>query len=91
MDIYIQFKTTDEIINKKTFKFSGTITVREMLNSFLSQTNSKMTLDPQKIVFQYGAFILNNNDNIEKPINTIFKSNKNTKIRVQDMSAVIGG
>ena len=62
-----------------------------MLNSFLSQTNSKMTLDPQKIVFQYGAFILNNNDNIEKPINTIFKSNKNTKIRVQDMSAVIGG
>ena len=91
MDIYLQFKTTDEIINKKTFTFKGTITVEEMLKSFLSQTNSKMTLKTKKIVFQYGSYILNNNDNKNKVINTIFKSNKNTKIRVQDMSAVIGG
>ena len=91
MTLYLKFKTNDETINSKLFQFDGGMTVKAMLESFLKQTNSKMTLNPDDIAFQYGAIILNKQEQLNKVISSVFTAKKNTPIRVQDVNNVIGG
>ena len=91
MTVCLKFKTTDEEINQRIFTFDNSITVKEMLQSFLSQTNSKITLSPSDITFTFGAKILNKGDCVDKPLSKVFTSQKNTPIKVMDINNIIGG
>ena len=54
--IKIRFFYKDQIIS---FEYEESCTIEEMLKDFLRQTHSKMTLDPEEIMFIYKSRILN--------------------------------
>ena len=89
---YLKFRTTDEDINKRTFECDSSWTIKQMLESFLSQTNSKMILDIDKIAFLYGGNIINAPANLNKTVEKLINKKNNIPITVQkDLANIIGG
>jgi len=81
----------DNEITKRLFEYEESCTIKEMLEDFLRQTHSKMTLDPSKIYFLYQARILNIEEYLNKTLKEVFILNKNMPtIQVIDTSLVIG-
>ena len=63
-----------------------------MLEYFLSQTNSKMILDTDKIAFMYGNIIINDPKTLDKKVKKIINKKKNVPIKVmKDLANIIGG
>ena len=87
----IRFNTEDEELNNKIYEYNGKMAIKEMLLKFLSETNSKMTLNPEDIIFLYKAAILNKETNLSKDFSNIFKNSMNGLIRVIDRKDVIRG
>ena len=77
-------------IQKKTFEFNKEYTIKEMLLQYLRDTNSRMILDPNKIMFMYGGKILNHEKFFNKKIKELFKHN-NIQIQITDTGGIIGG
>jgi hypothetical protein len=91
MTLCLKFRTDDEDINKRVFEFDASMTVEQMLKSFLSQTNSKMILDPYEISFLFGGKILNKQENIGKLLSSVFTARNNKPITVSTSKNIIGG
>ena len=91
----IQIKFTHNIsplIQKKVYFYQESWTIKQMLEDFLNQTNSKKTLKPNEISFIIGSNILNTEKNLEKTLKEVFKNNKMIKpIKIIDSNNVIGG
>ena len=87
----LKFQTEDEEINKKIFPFDGPLSIKDMLYSFLSQTNSKNTLDPNKISFMFCGHMLNSDSYLKKTVAQVFTKKNNAVIKVTDTANVIGG
>ena len=76
----------------KIISFDRNKTIESLLNQFLTETNSKKTLDPAKIYFMYNSHILNQPDKISKTIKDVLKGqHAEFKINVTDTEGVIGG
>ena len=88
--ISIKFDTDKEEINKQLFLFSPSMTIREMLEEFLKQTNSLTKIDSNDIQFFYKGKILNTDSYFDKYVRDIFKLS-NHKIKVWDSKNIIGG
>ena len=87
----IKFKTQDEIINKRIFKYDTSLTIEDMLLDFLRETNSKMVLDPNQISFLFKALLINKKENLQKKVGEVFRSTHNIAINVIDTNFIIGG
>ncbi len=87
----LKFQTNDEDINKKTFEYDSTISIENMLLDFLSKTNSKITLGSNQIAFLYASRVINQQEDLQKPIGEIFRKKNNIPIKVIDTGNVIGG
>ena len=86
-----KFKTQDEIINKRIFKYDTSLTIEDMLLDFLRETNSKMVLDPNQISFLFKALLINKKENLQKKVGEVFRSTHNIAINVIDTNFIIGG
>ena len=87
----IRYNTEDEELNEKIFEYDGKLTIKEILYNFLSETNSKLTLNLNEIIFLYKASILNKESNLSKTCFNICKKSKNGLIKVIDRNDVIRG
>ena len=87
----IKFKTTDEDINRRTFNYNVSCTIKDMLLNFLRETNSKMVLKPNEISFLYKALLINKSDILNKKVGEIFRHKQNVAINVIDTNNIIGG
>ncbi len=87
----IKFKTNDENINKRIFKYDTSLTIEDMLLDFLRKTNSKMILDPNQISFLFKALLINKKENLQKKVGEVFRSTHNIAINVIDTNYIIGG
>ncbi len=87
----IKFKTNDENINKRIFKYDTSLTIEDMLLDFLRETNSKMVLDPNQISFLFKALLINKKENLQKKVGEVFRSTHNIAINVIDTNYIIGG
>ena len=87
----LKFQTEDEEINKKVYPFDGSMSIKDMLYSFLSQTNSKSTLDANKISFMFCGHMLNSDSYLKKTVAQVFTKKSNAVIKVTDTANVIGG
>jgi hypothetical protein len=89
---YIKFKREGEDPSLlKVYEFDSSITVKEMLNQYLSDTNSIKTLDPEKITFMSKTILNNKEDILNKPLSKQFKNIVNVLITIIDNGGVIGG
>jgi hypothetical protein len=88
--ISVKFDTEQEEINKQLFLFASNITIKEMLNNFLQQTNSKIELHSDNIQFIYKGKILNTPSFLDKKVGEIFRLS-NHKVKVMDSKNIIGG
>jgi hypothetical protein len=88
--ISVKFDTEQEEINKQLFLFASNITIKEMLNNFLQQTNSKIELHSDNIQFIYKGKILNTPAFLDKKVGEIFRLS-NHKVKVMDSKNIIGG
>ena len=89
---YLKFKTADEDIDNRLFECDSSWTIKQMLEYFLSQTNSKMILDIDKIVFMHSNVIINAPNMLDKKVEKIFNKRNNAPIKVQkDLGNIIGG
>ena len=85
------FKHDDESKNR-TYQFKKDKKIKEILLFYLSNTNSIMTLDVDKIMFLNKSKILNSPNYLDKTIAETFKYNKqNTQIQIKDSGNVVGG
>ena len=76
----------------KTIPYDRNQKVENLLNEFLTQTNSLKTLDPSKIYFMYNSHIVNDQKKLQKKISEVFKGpTYEFKITVTDTEGVIGG
>ena len=76
----------------KTISYDRNQKVENLLNEFLTQTNSKKTLDTKKIYFMYNSHIVNDQKKLQKKISEVFKGQAyEYKITVTDTEGVIGG
>ena len=91
MSIFFKFHT-DENDKNRVITFSRESTIEELLMDFLRKTNSKMTLDQDKIVFMNKAKIMNKPENLKKKIGAYFNNSvKMIEIKVLDTKNVLGG
>ena len=88
--IRIKFDTDKEDINKQIFEFPPSMTVKELLNTFLKDTKSVNELGLEKIQFIYKGKILNSPQFLDKQAKEIFRF-QNHKIKVWDANNIIGG
>ena len=90
--IYLRFShdTKNEIQDNK-YLFDTSITIREMLNDFLKQTNSIITLDPVKITFMFGPKLLNTDKVLDMKVGKVFNSQNNKLIKIIDNEKIVGG
>jgi len=78
---------------EKTFEYEESCTIEEMLKDFLRQTHSKMTLDPEEIMFIYKSRILNKERYLlNKTVKEVFKAQEKYLIRIKviDYCGVVG-
>ena len=80
----------DADIANKVYEYEDSLTINEMLLDFLKQTNSKMTLDTDKICFVFGG-ILNTPRFLNRTIKEVFKKQNNVAILVKDPGDIVGG
>ncbi len=91
MSIFFKFHT-DEDDKDRDITFSKESTIEELLFHFLTLTNSKMTLDQDKIVFMNKAKIMNKPEYLKKKIGSYFNNSvKMVEIKVLDTGNVLGG
>ena len=88
--IRIKFDTDKEDINKQIFEFPPSMTIKELLNTFLKDTKSVNELGLEKIQFIYKGKILNSPQFLDKQAKEIFRF-QNHKIKVWDANNIIGG
>ena len=88
--ISIKFDTNLENINKQLFVFDPSLTVKEMLQIFLKDTQSKSELNLDQIQFVFKGKILNSPQFLDKHLRDIFRFS-NHKIKVWDSKNIIGG
>ena len=88
--ISVKFDTDKEEINKQLFLFSPSMTIKEMLEQFLKQTNSFAQINSNDIQFIYKGKILNTDSYLDKYVRDIFKLS-NHKVKVWDSKNIIGG
>ena len=55
----IKFKYDEDEENSKTIEIEIKSTIESLLKRYLAETNSKIILDPDLIMFLYGTQILN--------------------------------
>ena len=93
-DIFCHFNFESKKI-KSDFMFKTSNTVREIIEKFLRETNSKMDYSPQSISFRYFAKILNRDTFLDKPLSKVLKAmdlqQKNFKITIFETQDIIGG
>ena len=78
---------------EKTFEYEESCTIKEMLEDFLRQTHSRMTLNPEEIIFVYKYIILNNKEGyLNKTLKEVFKAQEKYLIRIKviDYCGVVG-
>lgn len=80
--------TYDE--DRKEITINQNERVSKLLDMFLTQTDSVMEKDPQKIVFFYGAKVINSPEYINKTLREM-KFKNVTIIKVLDTNGIIGG
>ena len=88
--ISIKFDTNLEKINKQLFVFEPSLTIREMLNIFLRDTESKSELSLDQIQFVFKGKILNSPQFFDLHLRDIFRFS-NHKVKVWDSKNIIGG
>ena len=88
--VRIKFDTDNEEINKKVYEYSPELTMKELLESFLRETNSKTEAKVEDIQFIYKGKILNSPEFQEKKAKEIFRF-QNHKVKVWDSKNIIGG
>ena len=93
MSDFILFKfETDEDSKNRDLQIKRNSTIREGLLSFLSATNSVMTLELDKIVFWNKSKMLNSPKFLDKKVGEHFNSSvQNIKIKVNDTGNILGG
>ena len=89
MSIYVSFIGEYEDLNKKIFHFNSSQTIESILKTFLKETNSKMSLDLNDIIFIFGGKILNKNNFLHKNISEVFKHQRYNKIKIIDTNEII--
>ena len=88
--IRIKFDTDREEINTKLFEYSPDITIKELIESFLKETNSRNETKVEDIQFIYKGKILNSPEFLDKTAKEIFRF-QNHKVKVWDSKNIIGG
>lgn len=93
MSDFILFKfETDEDSKNRDLQIKRNSTIREGLLSFLSATNSVMTLELDKIVFWNKSKMLNSPKFLDKKVGEHFNSSvQNVRIKVNDTGNILGG
>ena len=86
----IKFKYDEDEENSKTIEIEIKSTIESLLKRYLAETNSKIILDPDLIMFLYGTQILNVKTLINLRIEQIFNRQKRT-VTVLDANKIIGG
>ena len=89
MSICVSFIGEIEDLNKKIFHFNSSQTIESILKTFLKETNSKMSLDLNDIIFIFGGKILNKNNFLHKNISEVFKHQRYNKIKIIDTNEII--
>ena len=75
---------------KNTLDIENSSTIENMLREFLKKTNSRFTLDTDKIVFMYKSKILNINPNLKKTVGEMFNRSEVVSIMVSEVEPIIG-
>ena len=89
---HIKFKREGEdTAFLKTYDFDDSMTIREMLTSYLRQTNSIITLDPNKIFFKSNTILNNKEQILNKTLLKHFKNLENIIITIHETENIIGG
>ena len=93
MSDFILFKfETDEDSKNRSLQVKRDSTIREGLLSFLTATNSVMTLDLDKIVFWNKSKMLNSPKFVDQKVGQLYnRSVQNVKIKVNDTGNILGG
>lgn len=87
LNISFYYSKANPVFN---FDFNKKITVREMLENFLKQTNSINTLDTKKIMFFHNGNLLTLPKFIDKNIENVLGRGK-IGIQIKDKGNIIGG
>ena len=88
--MFCKFHSDDGRIDKN-LEFNENSTIRDVLVSFLEQTNSKINYNVEEISFMYNSILINSEKYLDRPIKVVFKRNNNPKIKVIDSNNIIGG
>ena len=67
----------------KNMEFTKDTKLRDALIEYLKSKNSKIDLSPERITFLWGASILNNQINLDKSLEQIFKKRKTKQLQNQ--------
>ena len=81
--VRIKFDTDNEEINKKVYEYNPELTMKELLESFLRETNSRTEAKVEDIQFIYKGKILNSPEFQAKKAKEIFRF-QNHKVKVWD-------
>ena len=90
--VKLKFNTERNSIREKIFTYDCEMTVENLLNSFLRETNSIHTLDSKVIQFVYKSKIINTDGFLKKKAREIFRFLDQTNlVQVYDSQNIIGG
>ena len=88
----VKFVGSISVNFNRDYKDVNDITIEELLKKYLSETNSKISLNPEDITFMFGNKILNKYPNILKTkVGDYRWRNEMPTIKVIDNSDILGG
>ena len=80
---------------KKIYDFKTSITVRQIIENYLRDTNSIMDYKIDSITFMSNSQVLNKDDNLDKPLSEVIKKSVlrtgTIKIKVFETIDILGG
>lgn len=92
--VHINFIIENKEI-KSDFDFKKSNTAREVIITFLRETNSIMNYKVDAITFMTNAMVLNSDKNLDKPLSKLIKKSVlkegNIRIKVFETENIIGG
>ena len=90
--VKLKFNTEKNSIRDRIFTYDCEMTIKDILSSFLRETNSIHTLDSKNIQFVFKSKIINSETFLQKKAREIFRFLDQTNlVQVYDSQNVIGG
>ena len=90
--VKLKFNTEINSIREKIFTYDCEMTIENLLNSFLRETNSIHNLNSKSIQFVYKSKIINSDGFLKKKAKEIFRFLDQTNlVQVYDSQNIIGG